>query len=90
MSYYKSLEIPNIYCQVLSRQRNNTLPTCIIFLIFIWVVVLSATITRFLIKNGLVIFYTIGKLAKREKIKPVDVGSLVGVRHWWAPRGWWI
>lgn len=58
-SHCKLLEIPNIYFQVLSSQRNDTPLIHIVPLVYIWEVVVSAAVTDFSIKNNLVISYTI-------------------------------
>lgn len=65
-------EIPNIYCQVLSRLANGIPPIYIISLVNIELVVLSAFMAGFLIKTDLVIFYITGKMVSidGEKTKP--------------------
>lgn len=56
------------------------LPIYIISLIYIWVVELSAFVTNFLIKNGLIISYLINKPANKKRIKVANIKKSVSIK----------
>lgn len=71
----------------MSRLVNSTLPIYIVSFVNIKVIVLSLLVTNYLIKNGLVISYIIGKIIlidkeksrsdiEREKSRPLDAKKI--------------